>query len=587
MVFLGLCPTPHKGLSPLDPVSAKRSQVFQTDDSVASSDTNTVFLANRITPRLERTSSFFFFGFDFRGLSCQYDRRILQDHSFTRLQRPKRRIHKHDGPHRSMTMYRLRFYPIPLALTCFLWLTSFSGCGVVQECITGKDCPVKYTCQNGTCIAQADPCAATGGTSCGSACVDLRTNNDHCGACATKCGIGSNCQNGQCKAVTKPCQSNAECPTGQVCQNGQCQASCQAGQTLCGSLCVDLQTNNDHCGACGQKCGIGAGCKAGSCKPVVPPCTSDAECPTDQVCQNGQCKAIAKPVCVFGQDQTCNHRLEMSALAGTCLKDGTCQCNANFVKNQSSGKCDIACKASTEICNGLDDDCDGVIDNGCQCAVGTVRCGDACVSLTTDVNHCGACGLKCPQGKSCENGSCFECAAGGTVCAGACVILTKDLNHCGACGNSCRNGRICRNSACICEVDRTLCGDACVDTSTDNDHCGACGQKCGIGTGCKAGSCKPVVPPPCASNADCAAGQVCSNGQCQPHVAPCTSNANCAAGQVCSNGQCQPHVAPCTSNANCAAGQVCLNGQCQPHVTPCASDMDCAAGQFCQNGQCK
>ncbi|MCK6513039.1 hypothetical protein L6R29_24175 [Myxococcota bacterium] len=310
-------------------------------------------------------------------------------------------------------MYRLRFYPIPLALVCCLWLTSFSGCGVVQECITGKDCPVKYICQNGTCIAQADPCAATGGTSCGSACVDLRTNNDHCGACATKCGIGSTCQNGQCKAVTKPCQSNAECPTGQV-------------------------------------------------------------------CQNGQCKAVTQPVCTFGQDQTCNHRLEMSALAGTCLKDGTCQCNTNFVKNQSSGKCDIACKASTEICNGLDDDCDGVIDNNCTCPSGQTRCGSICVDL-----------------------------------------------------------------------------------QTNNDHCGACGQKCGIGTGCKAGSCKPVVPPPCASNADCAAGQVCSNGQCQPHITPCASDADCAAGQVCQNGQCQPHTTPCTSNANCAAGQVCQNGQCK------------------------
>ncbi len=37
---------------------------------------------------------------------------------------------------------------------------------------------------------------------------------------------------------------------------------CAAGQTPCGSVCVDLQVYRDNCGACGTVCGY---CGSGSC----------------------------------------------------------------------------------------------------------------------------------------------------------------------------------------------------------------------------------------------------------------------------------------------------------------------------------
>jgi hypothetical protein len=54
--------------------------------------------------------------------------------------------------------------------------------------------------------------------------------------------------------------------------------SCAAfGSTLCGHACVDLQTDDANCGACGHACGPGGGCVAGVCAP--------AECPGGfQVC---------------------------------------------------------------------------------------------------------------------------------------------------------------------------------------------------------------------------------------------------------------------------------------------------------------
>lgn len=47
--------------------------------------------------------------------------------------------------------------------------------------------------------------------------------------------------------------------------------------------------------------------------------------------------------------------------------------------------------------------------------------------------------------------------------------------------------------------------------------------------------------PGCQSTADCASGEVCSNGTCVRSPPPqCTSNSQCAAGSACQAGQCSP-----------------------------------------------
>jgi hypothetical protein len=48
--------------------------------------------------------------------------------------------------------------------------------------------------------------------------------------------------------------------TGGICQNGQC--ACPPGLLLCGGACVDEQTDNANCGACGVEC---SACTAGQC----------------------------------------------------------------------------------------------------------------------------------------------------------------------------------------------------------------------------------------------------------------------------------------------------------------------------------
>ena len=69
----------------------------------------------------------------------------------------------------------------------------------------------------------------------------------------------------------------------------------------------------------------------------------------------------------------------------------------------------------------------------------------------------------------------------------------------------------------------------------------------------------------------CQAGQLCLDGLCKPD--PC-KGVTCTGSQYCSNGAC---VDLCDST-KCVAGQRCVNGNCLPD--PCGG-MYCPPGQFC------
>ncbi|KYF68777.1 MXAN_6577-like cysteine-rich protein [Sorangium cellulosum] len=76
---------------------------------------------------------------------------------------------------------------------------------------------------------------------CDGACVDTRTDPDHCG----KCGEA--------------------CDPGRACAGGRCQPMCREGFTECADACVDLDADPQHCGRCDHACDPGQPCEAGSC----------------------------------------------------------------------------------------------------------------------------------------------------------------------------------------------------------------------------------------------------------------------------------------------------------------------------------
>jgi hypothetical protein len=164
----------------------------------------------------------------------------------------------------------------------------------------------------------------------------------------------------------------------------------------------------------------------------------------------------------------------------------------------------------------------------------------------------------------------------------------------------------------------TLCGETCTNLTFDPANCGMCGKACAAGEVCSNGNCA----------ATCSGGATECNGTCtntgfDPNN--CGScGKTCAAGEVCSAGQCANACLGGTTNCSskcvdttidplncgscgkaCAMGEVCPAGQCATvcsgGATKCGTscvDTDndpancgmcgkaCPTGQVCTGGQC-
>jgi MYXO-CTERM domain-containing protein len=188
------------------------------------------------------------------------------------------------------------------------------------------------------------------------------------------------------------------------------------------------------------------------------------------------------------------------------------------------GECAPLEAASPEVCDGLDNDCDGVIDDDHPCGTGAVCVNGSCTS------GCGGAEFGCDPGLACDDGQCVD---------SACVGM-----HCDA-------GKVCQQGRCLAACDDVVCP---------------------LGQLCRSGVCKD----PCAA-VSCKAGSVCREGAC---LESCQCS-GCKAGLSCdgSTGSC---VDPGCEGKVCPAGSACSQGAC---VDAC-QNAHCPRGASCQNGQC-
>ena len=100
-----------------------------------------------------------------------------------------------------------------------------------------------------------------------------------------------------------------------------------------------------------------------------------------------------------GTDQNCDGRIDEtfpeSGEACSTGKPGVCGPGTRICTVGTLG-CRQSVQPSTELCNGLDDDCNGQVDET--------------FDFNTDSQHCGGCGRGCDAGTACFNATCRETA---------------------------------------------------------------------------------------------------------------------------------------------------------------------------------
>lgn len=221
-----------------------------------------------------------------------------------------------------------------------------------------------------------------------------------------------------------------------------------------------------------------------------------------------------------GAGQACN-----TGQLGVCAM-GVTQCSGG-----ATPMCTPTQKPMPEQCNGVDDNCDGMVDNGATCPTA----GDVCDNGSC-VPHCGAIEYPCAGNAQCDpaSGLCVEAACVGVTCAAGLVCEGgKCTTPCT--GVVCPHGQTCVGDACVDLCAKVTCpaGQVCAE-GTCVAACGSCGGlTCGAPLSCDAtsGSCADTS---CAK--PCAAGTYCQGGTCVDDCAGTT----CPKGLVCSAGQCQP-----------------------------------------------
>ncbi|MEE2643755.1 MAG: MXAN_6577-like cysteine-rich protein [Myxococcota bacterium] len=256
------------------------------------------------------------------------------------------------------------------------------------------------------CSSDTEPpqCPA-GQLLCGDFCVLAQDDSQNCGACGNVCAAGELCVSGSCESPDAACA--------------------MPGQALCDGACVDTNTDQSHCGGCGRSCGGSAFCAAGSCMCDGGQSFCGAEigcvnlnaspihcgacgngCQPGQLCNQGICSNPQGEVC-DGMDNDLDGVVDEAEGGGSLTQlcsngcgEGSETCSDGIFVNCS------APRESVEVCDETDNDCDGIVDEGVATRYYADRDSDGFGSLdaSTAIFSCEAPGL----GYSAESGDCDD-----------------------------------------------------------------------------------------------------------------------------------------------------------------------------------
>ena len=445
----------------------------------------------------------------------------------------------------------------------------------------------------------------------------------------------------QCDGKDNDCDGETDDGLGDVsCGTGECavtvalcvggiQQQCEPGSSKA-ELCDGL--DNDCNGETDEELGNKT-CGEGACEHSVPLCVDGQEQPCDPFEGAGEesCNGI---------DDDCNGSSD-EGFADTD-GDGVADCVSDDDDGDGSPD-EVDCEpldaavhpGAEELCNGVDDNCNGENDeglpgvgDGCEeglgeCAAeGTLSCGpeglvcSAQPGVSAD-EFCDGKDNDCdgkideelesgPCPVSNEHGTCegqTQCVEGQIICLGA----EAEPEICDGVDNDC-DGSIDGDGAVLCDDGNPCTLDSCsadwgvcenVAYLMNGEPCDADSDPCTKGDECLNGECQAGGAPDCT-----AADEACEIGTCQatgpdsyecvavalPEETPCESGNLCRKGEYCKSGICfwWDYIP-----VLCDDGNECTSQTCEPDVgciyTPLGDWADCGTlpAESCQGGVCE
>ena len=236
-----------------------------------------------------------------------------------------------------------------------------------------------------------------------------------------------------------------------------------------------------------------------------------------------------------------------------CFDTTTCNPANNGMK---CGGCDYTAYVATisETCNGLDDNCNGQIDEGNVC------CSDECANGETgcsDDNTRWDCQM---QGDGCYDKINIQCSGLDSYCLdGICVECRNDA-ECPDDGNDCTDQR--------CDLSTNTCYLV--------NNTGSCedGLFCTVNDKCSQGKCESGTPRVCPED-----DEACTTAYCYEATDEClfdTLDCDCYSDEDCSQIE-----NPCISSS-------CINNSCKntyPNIS-CDDNDNCTINDKCKQGEC-